>query len=142
MKSLAEPRRYHHVIYRVARQEWLREFTLHVLTGFLTVLAHYTLMWLLIHLGFAPVPASALGFLAGATTRYTLSYTKVFSPADGVPATLTRFIAALGMQWLANVALLDALLSLGWSLWIAQVTTTVLLTVVNYLVYRLWVFRA
>lgn len=29
----------------------------------------------------------------------------------------------------------------GVGLWVAQVTAAVLLTFVNYLVYRLWVFR-
>jgi len=134
-------KRYHRLIYTVSRVEWLREFTLHVLTGFLTVAAHYSVMWLLVRSGMAAVPASGIGFLAGAATRFVLSYTKVFSPADGVPVTLARFIVALGLQWIANIALLDGLLLTGLQLWLAQIGTTVVLTFINYLAYRLWVFR-
>ncbi len=134
-------RRYHRLIYSISRSEWLREFTLHVLTGFLTVIAHYSLMWLLILGGMAAVPASGIGFLAGAGTRFFLSYTSVFSPADSVPVTLTRFLAALGLQWLANILLLDAMLKLSLPIWLSQISVTIILTFVNYLVYRLWVFR-
>lgn len=138
----AHYKRYRRLIYSVSRAEWLREFTLHVLTGFLTVAAHYSVMWLLVRSGMAAVPASGIGFLAGAATRFFLSYTKVFSPSDGVPVTLARFIMALGLLWIANIALLDALLMTGLQLWVAQVGATVMLTFINYLAYRLWVFRA
>lgn len=135
-------KRYRHLIYAVTRAEWLREFTLHVLTGVLTVVAHYSLMWLLVKAGMGAVAASGVGFIAGAATRFVLSYTKVFSPADGVPVTLVRFMAALGAQWVANMALLGGLIGLGMSVWLAQVSTTVLLTFTNYLAYRFWVFKA
>lgn len=135
-------KRYSRVIYSVTRLEWLREFMLHVVTGVLTVIAHYSLMWVLVRGGMAAVPASGLGFLAGAATRFVLSYTRVFSPADGVPVTMVRFAAALALQWVANIALLNELLSLGWMVWVAQVGATVLLTFTNYFAYRFWVFRA
>jgi len=135
-------RRYHRLIYSVTRAEWVREFVLHVLTGVLTVVAHYSLMWLLIRGGMVAVAASGIGFLAGAVTRFFLSYTKVFSPADSVPVTLIRFMTALGAQWVVNILLLNAFLMAGLMLWFAQVGATVVLTFVNYLVYRLWVFRA
>jgi putative flippase GtrA len=136
------PKRYHHLIYSVSRSQWLREFTLHILTGLLTVVAHYSLMALLVWGGMAAVPASGFGFVAGAATRFVLSYTKVFSPADSVPVTLTRFAAALGLQWVANMMLLKALLQAGFPLWGAQVSVTIMLTFTNYLIYRLWVFRS
>jgi putative flippase GtrA len=116
-------------------------FVLHVLTGVAAVVAHYALMWLLLHYGVSALPASAIGFLAGAATRFTFSYVKIFSPSKGMPVTLVRFVAALGAQFVANMALFDAFLGLGFSVWVAQATTTVLLTAANYLVYRLWVFK-
>lgn len=120
---------------------WLFGFFLHVVTGVLAVAAHYSLMWVLTLGGVAPVPASAVGFVAGAATRYLLSYYKVFTPTGSVPATLVRFAIALTAQLAANTAMLAGFLSLGWPVWVAQVTTTVLLTFVNYVVYRLWVFH-
>lgn len=120
---------------------WLLGFVLHVLTGVLAVAAHYSLMWALLGVGLAAVEASAIGFLAGAATRFTLSYVKIFAPSNGVHVTLFRFAAALGLQLIGNMVLLAGLLRLGLSVWGSQVTVTVLLTFINYLVYRLWVFR-
>lgn len=113
-----------------------------MLTGRLTVDAHYSVMWLLVRSGMAAVPASEIGFPAGAATRFFLSYTKVFSPTDGVPLNLARFIVALGLQWIANIALLDALPMTGPQLWLAQIGTTVMLTFISYPAYRLSVFRS
>ena len=138
----ADFKRYRRLIYSVSQAEWLREFSLHVLTGILTVVAHYSVMWLLIQSSMAAVPASGIGFLAGAATRFALSYTRVFSPSDSVPVTLARFTVALGFQWLANIALLDSLLLAGLRLWFAQIGTTVTLTFLNYLAYRFWVFKS
>lgn len=124
------------------RRGWTVGFALHVLTGFIAVLAHYSLMWALTQLGMAAVPASTVGFVAGAVTRYTLSHYAVFTPAEGVPVTLYRFLVALAAQMTANSLLLAALLAQGLSVWVAQVSTTVLLTFANYVAYRLWVFRS
>lgn len=117
-------------------------FVLHVLTGFLAVGAHYSVMWLLVQAGTAGVPASATGFLAGAVVRFVTSYFKVFSPGHGVPVALWRFVIALAFQWVANIGLLELFLFAGAPLWGGQIAVTVLLTVVNFLVYRWWVFRS
>jgi putative flippase GtrA len=120
---------------------WVHSFGLHVLTGFLAVAAHYALMYVLVKAGMQVVLASSIGFVAGALTRFALSYWRVFSPTRGITAASGRFVVAIGLQLLANSALLAGLLSLGLSLWPAQVSTTIALTFANYLVYRLWVFR-
>lgn len=120
---------------------WLHSFSLHVVTGFAAVAAHYALMYALIRAGLAPVPASAVGFLAGALTRFALSYLHIFSPTGGVHVAGVRFVVAIAAQLAANSVLLAVLTAQGLSVWPAQVLTTVLLTFVNYLVYRWWVFR-
>ena len=120
---------------------WIHSFSLHVATGFAAVAAHYALMYALMRAGIAAVPASAVGFMAGAVTRFVLSYAHIFAPTRGVPAAGLRFVVAIAAQLAANTALLATLTSAGLAVWPAQVTTTVLLTFVNYLVYRWWVFR-
>jgi putative flippase GtrA len=87
------------------------------------------------------VPASTLGFVGGASTRFILSYWHIFEPSRGVRVASLRFAVVIALQMLANSALLALLLEAGISLWPAQVTTTIALTFVNYLAYRLWVFR-
>ena len=120
---------------------WIHSFTLHVATGFLAVAAHYSVMYVFVRAGVAGVPASALGFVGGALTRFALSYLHVFSPSRGVKVASVRFLLVIAVQLAANSALLASLLRLGMSLWPAQVTTTIVLTFANYLAYRLWVFR-
>lgn len=124
-----------------AARAWINGFVLHILTGVLAVAAHYAVMWLLVTLQLDPVAASAIGFLAGAAVRYLLSYYHVFSPSDSLPVTFIRFVVALGVQLVANVVMLDALLRADVRLWLAQVLTTIIMTTINYLMYRLWVFR-
>lgn len=122
-------------------QSWFIGFSLHVVTGVLAVLTHYSIMWVLTQIGMAAVPASTAGFAGGAAARYLLSYYKVFSPTESVPTTLFRFLVALAAQMAANTFMLAFLLHNGLSVWGAQITTTVILTFANYLVYRLWVFN-
>jgi putative flippase GtrA len=120
---------------------WVHSFSLHVATGFAAVAAHYALMYVLLGAGLAPVPASAGGFVAGAATRFVSSYAHIFAPTRGVHAAGLRFIVAITAQLAANSALLAAFTEVGVAVWPAQVATTILLTFVNYLVYRWWVFR-
>jgi putative flippase GtrA len=120
---------------------WIHSFSLHVATGAIAVGAHYAVMYGFVQAGMPGVPASALGFGAGALTKFALSYWRVFAPSRGMTAAGTRFVVAIALQLVVNTLLLSSFLKLGLSLWPAQVTTTVLMTFGNYLVYRLWVFR-
>jgi putative flippase GtrA len=120
---------------------WLHSFSLHVVTGFAAVAAHYALMYAMLRAGLAAVPASAVGFGAGALTRFALSYAHIFTPSAGVHRAGLRFAVVIAVQLLANSALLGALTRGGIDVWPAQVATTIALTFANYLAYRWWVFR-
>ena len=120
---------------------WIHSFSLHVATGAIAVVAHYSVMYAFVRAGVPGVPASALGFGAGALTRFALSYWHVFAPSRGMTVAGTRFAVAITLQLIGNTLLLSSFLHLALTLWPAQVATTVLMTFTNYLVYRLWVFR-
>jgi putative flippase GtrA len=120
---------------------WIHSFSLHVLTGVVAVAAHYAVMYGLLKAGVPGVPASGAGFLVGAMARFSLSYSRVFLPTRGVKVASARFVIVIALQLAANSALLAGLIELSVPLWPAQVLTTVLLTVGNYLAYRHWVFR-
>lgn len=121
--------------------DWLVRFARHVLTGVLAVLVHYGLMSLALRGDSAPLIATSIGFIGGAIVRFLTAYFHVFAPSESVGIALPRFLLALAAQWALNALLLGGLMQTGLSVWIAQITTTILLTFVNYLVYRLWVFR-
>jgi len=116
-------------------------FGLHVATGFAAVAVHYGAMWAFMRAGLAPVAASAAGFAGGALARFVLSYAGVFVPTVGVARAGVRFAAAIALQLALNSLGLSALLALGVPVWPAQVTVTILLTFLNFAIYRAWVFR-
>jgi len=121
-------------------RDWVLRFVLHVATGALAVGVHYALMALAMRAGAAPVGASAIGFCAGAMVRFFTAYFHVYSPTTTVRAAAPRFVLALAAQFVANAALLGALIGGGMDVWWAQVVTTTLLAFATYLVYRLLVF--
>src|SRR4030095_8370998 len=114
---------------------WIHSFSLHVATGAIAVAAHYSVMYGLVKAGRPGVPASAIGFVAGALTRFALSYWRVFAPSRGMTVAGTRFVVAIALQLVVNTLLLAGFLKMGLTLWPAQVTTTVLMTFGNYLAY-------
>lgn len=121
--------------------DWIRRFVMHVATGALSVLVHYTLMALLLNSDVTPIVASSTGFCAGALTRFLTAYYNVFTPTGTVKAAVPKFLAALAGQAILNSLLLGTLMSTGMGVWWAQVSTTIFMTFLNYLVYRIWVFR-
>ena len=116
-------------------------FGLHVATGFAAVAVHYGAMWAFMRGGMTPVAASAAGFAGGALARFALSYAGVFVPTVGVARAGLRFAVAIALQLALNSLGLSALLALGMAVWPAQVTVTIVLTFVNFAIYRAWVFR-
>ncbi len=121
--------------------DWIVRFARHILTGVLAVLVHYGLMSLALRVDAAPLIATSIGFIGGAIVRFLTAYFHVFAPSESVKFALPRFLLALAVQWALNALMLSGLMGAGLSVWVAQVATTILLTFVNYLVYRLWVFR-
>lgn len=130
-------------IERLARrllQRHGRFFSLHVLTGVLTVIVHYFIFYLLLKLGCKDIIASMSGFTGGAILKFFSSYHIIFRPHRSMMHTSWRFLIAIAAQALLNFLLFKLLISLHPSPWFAQISTTIVLTFLNYLVYRYWVF--
>lgn len=123
------------------REGLVRKFSLHVLTGILCVAAHYAVMGALLHQGGLPVVASSIGFLAGALLRFLTGYFGVFEPKEHWMRAAPRFISALIVQFAVNAALMSALLWVGIPVWWAQIMVTGSVTLLNFIMYRLWVFK-
>jgi putative flippase GtrA len=121
--------------------DWLKRFVLHVVTGFAAVAVHYAVMWALLRFGTEAVIASSVGFAFGALTRFFTAYYNVFEPTQKVQTTIPKFVLALAVQGVLNSAFLTGFMEIGLPLWWAQIVTTVLMTFLNYVVYRLWVFK-
>ncbi|HFD11571.1 MAG TPA: hypothetical protein ENJ32_03745 [Crenotrichaceae bacterium] len=122
------------------KYSWLTGFALHLITGVLAVAAHYSVMWVLLQANITSLIATSIGFLFGAVTRFLLSYFHIFSPTAAIPKAMGRFIFALSLQMGLNTVLVAGFLNFV-PVWYAQVSATLILTVFNYIVYRIWVFR-
>ncbi|MBI4182919.1 MAG: GtrA family protein [Proteobacteria bacterium] len=120
----------------------LRDFILFGLVGVAAAAFHYgTLLVLCEGFGANPVPASALGFVAGGCVSYLLNYhvTFVSRRRHTLAASLFLLIALVG---LALNALLMAILvdGLGVHYLAAQVLTTVVILFWHFLANRRWTF--
>ena len=119
---------------------WKVQFFQHLITGVVATAAHYIVMWFALNLQLWPVLATTIGFAAGATTRFFFSYFHIFEPERDMIKALPHFVLALSLQMVLNAALLALFLSVTTLVWPAQVLTTGLLVVFNFLVYKFWVF--
>lgn len=120
--------------------DWVRRFVLHVITGFLSVIGHYGVMALLLKTGYTPVIASSGGFVFGALTRFFTAYFHVFSPKNTVSQTLPKFILSLALQAVLNFFYYRVLSNFPCWSGGRKYFTTITMTVINYVVYRAWVF--
>ncbi len=118
-----------------------KEFFWHVITGFMATGAHYGLMAVALNWFPSAVFASSLGFIAGALTRFLTAHTIVFRGHRLLWPTAWRFLISLLIQLILNAVLLQLLLLIIDHLWLAQVMATALMVVVNFIVYKTWVFR-
>lgn len=116
----------------------------YVASGLASTAAHYVVMVALVQwAGWWEVAASSAGFLAGAAVKYPLNYWVVFKSSAAHGRALVRFAIGLAAGFLLNGAILAALLAtLDVHYLVSQVLTTGVVTVVNYLLARNWIFRA
>ncbi|MDZ4731401.1 MAG: GtrA family protein [Xanthomonadales bacterium] len=112
-----------------------------MLSGGLATAAHYFIMWCALSFQSRPVVATSVGFFAGATVRFFFSYFHIFEPERNVIDALPHFILSLLLQMILNAALLAILLTFTTMVWPAQVMTTIGLTILNFLMYKYWVFK-
>lgn len=118
-----------------------KEFFLHLLTGCIATGVHYGVMATLLRWVPSAVIASSFGFLAGALTRFLCSHKIVFSGDRLLLPAATRFVLSLLIQLALNGLLLKSFLLMTNYLWIAQIITTGLMVLFNFVVYKNWVFK-
>ena len=116
----------------------------YVASGLASTAAHYAVMVALVQwAGWWEVAASSAGFLAGAAVKYPLNYWVVFRSTADHGRALARFAIGLAAGFALNGVILAALLAtLDAHYLVSQVLTTGMVTVVNYLMARNWIFRA
>lgn len=120
---------------------WLPRFVRFLMGGGTATALHYGIMQALLLHGMPPAPAAMTGALTGAVVNYRLQRDMVFRTRRHQPATVRRYLAALGAGWLLN-GLFFLLLHDGLHLapLSAQASTTLLLVFLNYWLFKRYVF--
>jgi putative flippase GtrA len=111
--------------------------------GAIGTAAHYlTLVSLVEGLQLQPVLASSAGALVGALVNYILNYHYTFRSDQAHLSALTKFLTIATIGFVLNGLLMSLLaIHLGMHYLLAQVITTALVLVWNFLGNRLWTFR-
>lgn len=114
-----------------------------LVSGGIATVVHWTILWGLINLQVEAVLASSIGAFAGAIVNYVLQYFFTFKTERKHKQALLTYIPAVVFSWSLNLALFYILYGgLFPEPMMAQVVTTVLVAIVNFLIYKKVVFRA
>jgi putative flippase GtrA len=119
-----------------------RQFSLFSLVGVVGTIAHYLLLLTLVELAnVRPVGASMAGALLGALVNYALNYRYTFGSRRLHREALPRFMVVAGVGFALNAAIMWlAVAQVHIYYMLAQVITTAIVLVWNYLGNRLWTF--
>lgn len=124
-------------LLRVTRSSGFR----FLVVGGTSVTVDAGLLWVL-HglLGMWLEPATALSFLAGFAVNFTLNRQWAFSSTGRLRHQFVKYIALVAANLLVTVVLVKALTAIGMMYLIAKVLTTAILSAVNYVISRKWIF--
>jgi len=113
-----------------------------VVAGGLATAIHWTVMASLVAATVDSSIATAAGSLSGAVANYGLQRRIAFPRAPGHGTSIRRYLASCALAWHANLALFYLLSEkLPLPVIPAQLLTTALVTALNLVVYRRFVFH-
>ena len=114
-----------------------------LVSGGIATAFHWATLWGLIHLQVEAVLASSIGAFVGAVVNYFLQYFFTFKTKRRHKHTILAYIPAVSISWLLNLGLFYSLYGgLFSEPLVAQVVTTSIIMLVNFLLYKKVVFRA
>ena len=114
-----------------------------LVSGGIATAVHWATLWGLIHLQVEAVLASSIGAFVGAIVNYFLQYFFTFKTKRQHKQALLAYAPAVLVSWLLNLALFYSLYGGVFSEpLVAQMVTTGVVMVVNFLLYKKVVFRA
>ena len=90
-----------------------------------------------------PAPASSAGYGLGALFNYYLNHRYTFRSLLNHQSAVLRFAGLVAIGLTLNAALLDQLSQdFGLNLWVSQIIATIAVTLINFLLAKLWVYRS
>ncbi len=103
----------------------------------------YAVLWLGVTHGLAPAAvSSAAGYLLGSLLNYLLNYFYTFASDKRHLEAAAKFYILVGIGWSLNTLLMTFLVhQQGWNIWLAQLSTTAVCLIWNFVGSKWWAFR-
>jgi putative flippase GtrA len=119
----------------------LIKFMVFATVGVVGTAAHYLVLYLLVEsYGIDPVTASGCGAIAGLIVNYLLNYILTFKSQQSHFKAFPKFALIAGIGFSLNLGLMTLLTPYLYYLY-AQIVTTLIVLVWNFLGNSLWTFR-
>jgi len=112
-----------------------------IISGGSCTMLHYIIMAILIYKAIDPVYATVYGAIAGATLNYFLQYYYTFESKRGHGLASLTYLINLGVSFLINILIFIFFYKyFNIHVVMAQIITTGIVMVYNYLIYKLFIF--
>jgi putative flippase GtrA len=108
--------------------------------GCLSALIDVGLMQLLIAAGMAPLLATSAGFLAGLTVNFAF-HARVTFNASAIPATFTRYLCVVALNYLLTIGMVALTLALFGSALAGKLVSLPVVAVNGYFFGKHWIFK-
>ena len=120
-----------------------RQFLRFAAVGATGTAVQYATLWFGVeYLATTAVVASAVGYVLGSVVNYLLNYFFTFESGKSHLEAASKYYAVLGVGWCINTGLMALFVSqLQWNYWFAQILTTGIGLIWNFLGSRFWAFR-
>lgn len=102
----------------------------------------YLILVLLVHQGVAAAVASTIGFMTSACGSYVLNYHFTFRSRESHGPAIAKFMTLVSVGLAINYGLMQLLVGAGWYYLVAQICTTGVVFLWNFIGNSLWTFRA
>ena len=123
-------------------KQWLGKLFRFGLVGAAATALQYLILVLLVHEGVASPTASTIGFVISAVGSYVLNYHFTFRSRESHGPALAKFMTLVSVGLALNYGLMQLLTGAGWYYLVAQVCTTGVVFLWNFIGNSLWTFRA
>lgn len=109
--------------------------------GVVSTFVHYIVLFITSNMNDAVI-ASSMGYFAGSIVSYILNYKLTFKSSSSHFRTLFKFYFMACAGFFANMSLMYILINHGFiGLWLAQIMTTIIVFLLNYVISKIWVFN-
>jgi len=120
-----------------------RQFLRFASVGAISTAVQYVILWSGVEIFAAPAAASsAIGYALGSVVNYLLNYFFTFESDQSHVKAASKYYIVLFIGWCANFGLMELFVNhAGWNYWFAQICTTGICLMWNFIGGRLWAFK-